>query len=196
MIAGREQRVARGDDAHRLEQRLGRDILEQEPARTGVEGVVDVLVEVERGEDEDPRTVVAAGGADLARGFDPVQGRHAHVHQDDVGPVLAAEADGLHAVCRSRDDGDVGLRSEQRGESGPYDLVVVGDERADHDASSSSGNVTSTSKPPPSAAPHEKLPPAIVARSRIPTSPWLATNSPSGGPRPWSLTRRSSASAR
>ena len=84
----------------------------------------------------------------------------------------------------ARDDGDVGLRVEQRGKPGAHDLLVVGDERADHDAAPAMGRVTSTTKPPPSAAPHENVPPAIVARSRIPTRPWPAVSSPSAGPGP------------
>jgi hypothetical protein len=50
-----EERVTRRDDAYRLEEGLGRDVLQQEAARAGVQRVVDVLVEVERREDEDSR---------------------------------------------------------------------------------------------------------------------------------------------
>ena len=77
--------------------------------------------------------------ADLPGGLDPVHHRHAHVHQHHVGPVLAAQPDGLGAVGGARDDGDVGLRVEQRGEPGAHDLLVVGDERADHGAASAIG---------------------------------------------------------
>ena len=52
---GREQRVAGGDGADRRDQLLGRVVLEHEAARAGAERLVDVLVEVERREDQDPR---------------------------------------------------------------------------------------------------------------------------------------------
>ena len=72
---------------------------------------------------------------------------------------------------------------EQRREPGAHDLLVVDDERADHDdASPVAGSVASTAKPPPSAGPYESVPPAIVARSRMPTRPWPATGSPFGRP--------------
>ena len=84
--------------------------------------------------------------------------------------MLPAEPDRLRAVRRGGDDVDVRLGREQRGEALADDLLVVGDERPDH-VVGPVGRVTSTTKPPPSAAPHENVPPAIVARSRIPTRP-------------------------
>jgi hypothetical protein len=59
----------------------------------------------------------------------PFERWHPHVHQDDVRPVLRGQANGVGAVGCSRDDGDVGLRLEQRREPGANDLVVVGHER-------------------------------------------------------------------
>ena len=64
---------------------------------------------------------------------------------------------------------------EERREARADRLLVVCDQRADHGAASTVGSVMSTSKPPPSAGPEEKVPPASVARSRIPISPWPAT---------------------
>ena len=55
----REQRLARGDDAHRGEQLVGQRVLEQEAARTGAQRVEHVLVEIERREDQHPRVGVA-----------------------------------------------------------------------------------------------------------------------------------------
>ncbi|TMB94512.1 MAG: TetR family transcriptional regulator, partial [Chloroflexi bacterium] len=51
----REQGVARGDHADRVDEVLGRRGLEQERGGTGGEGVKDVLVQLECGEDHDPR---------------------------------------------------------------------------------------------------------------------------------------------
>ena len=67
-----EERVAGGDDAHRLEEGLGWNVLEEEPARARLEGVVDVLVEVEGREDEDARPVPVTTRADLPGRLDPV----------------------------------------------------------------------------------------------------------------------------
>jgi hypothetical protein len=56
---GGEQRVPTGDGANRIDDPLRRRALEQEPAGARPEGLVDVLVEVERGEDHHARTVAA-----------------------------------------------------------------------------------------------------------------------------------------
>ena len=52
------------------------------------------------------------------------------------GRCSRAEPHRLGAVRGARDDGDVGLRVEQRREPRAHDLLVVGDERADHDDAS------------------------------------------------------------
>ncbi len=133
------------------------------------------------------RGAVGVRSGDLPRGLDAVQHRHSDVHEHDVRAVLGAQLHCLGAVGGAGDDGDVRLRAEQRGESLSHDLVVVGDQRPDHEPSPSVGSSTSTTKPPPSAAPQENVPPAIVARSRMPTIPWPVSIS-SAGPGPWSRT--------
>ena len=80
---GREQCFACGDDPHRVEQPLGGDVFEQEAAGPGAQRVVDVLVQVEGGEDEDARPA-RSGSGELPGGFDAVHARHADVHEDDV----------------------------------------------------------------------------------------------------------------
>ena len=87
MTPGREQRVAGGDDPHRLDQPFGGHVLEQEAARTGAERVVDVLVEVEGRQHEDARPVRRGlrHARELPGGLDPVHAGHADVHQDHVG---------------------------------------------------------------------------------------------------------------
>ena len=118
-------------------------------------------------------------GADVPCRLDAVHLGHPHVHQHDLGRVLAHEPYRVPPVGGTGDDGDVGLRLEQRREPGAHDLLVVDDERPDHaGAPASSGSIASTANPAPSAAPHENDPPAMVARSRIPTSPCPATGSP------------------
>src|SRR3712207_6679030 len=77
----REQRLPGGDGADGVDELLGRVVLEHEAARSRAQRVIDVLVERERREDEDPRR--AAGGEDTARRLEAVHLRHADVHQDD-----------------------------------------------------------------------------------------------------------------
>ena len=48
----REQRLAVGDDTHGREQVVGQRVLEQEAARAGAQRLEDVLVEIERREDQ------------------------------------------------------------------------------------------------------------------------------------------------
>src|SRR5262245_65069067 len=56
----------------------------------------------------------------------------------DVCSSDLCEANGILAVRRAADDGDVRLRVEQRREARAYDLLVVDDERADHRVRSAS----------------------------------------------------------
>jgi len=60
---GGEQRVAGSDELDGADQVLRRDVLDQEPACPGGQGRVDVLVEVERGQDDDPRPPSRGVGA-------------------------------------------------------------------------------------------------------------------------------------
>jgi hypothetical protein len=123
--ARREQRVAGGDDADSFDQPFRRDVLEEEPAGAGAERVVDVLVEVERRQHQDSRPTrpprptcprpacpVRCVAREHARGLDPVHTRHADVHEDDVGMMLAADLHGLVSVRRGADDREVRLGVE------------------------------------------------------------------------------------
>ena len=72
-----------------------------------------------------------AGRGELPGRLDAVHAGHPDVHQHDVGPQLAADADRLGAVGRGADDGEVRLGVEQFGEPGAHHLVVVGDDDTD-----------------------------------------------------------------
>jgi len=127
----RDQGVAGRHDPHRVEELLGGDVLEQEPAGAGVEGVVDVLVEIERREHQDPRPAVGRRFYDPAGGFDPVEVGHPDVHDHDVGIALAAESHRRGPVDGEPDDVEVVLGGEDRAEGGAHDVLVVGDDDAD-----------------------------------------------------------------
>jgi hypothetical protein len=76
----RQQRLARGDDAHAVGELLGRDILQQEPRGSGTQRLVDVLVEVERREHEDLRSLLTAIGDDPPRRLDAADPGQVDVH--------------------------------------------------------------------------------------------------------------------
>ena len=78
-----EQRLAARngpDSGHEL---LGRNVLEQKPARPGAKSLVQVLVHVEGREHDDLRLGALVAEQQAGR-LDSVHGRHPHVHQDDV----------------------------------------------------------------------------------------------------------------
>ena len=168
---GREQRVAGCDDAHGVEERLRPHVLEQETARPGAESVVDVLVEIERREDDHSRCAFAVSGH-APRRLDAVHDRHAHVHQHHVRASLATDLHRLLAVRGGSHDAEVRLGAEERREPGADDLLVVDDDDTDrHPAAPGIGSSASTAKPPPSAGPTVSVPPTMIARSRMPRRP-------------------------
>src|SRR6185437_554775 len=107
-------------------------------------------------------------------GLQAVHHRHADVHEDDVGAQVGDPGDGLLAVDGLADHLDVGLRVEQDGEARPDHALVVGHQHADRHVSSSgwrTGRTAATRNPPSPVGPASRLPPSIVARSRMPTRP-------------------------
>jgi len=91
---------------------------------------VDVFVEVEGGQDDDTRA--RAGGREPSRGFDPVELRHPHVHEDHVGVETECELHGLGAVLGLPDDVNVVSRLEDHPEPTPDERLVVGEESPNH----------------------------------------------------------------
>ena len=123
---GCEQRVAARDDVDRLDEPLGRRVLQQEPAGAGPERLVHVLVEVERREHQHLR--LRRAHEQPARRLDPVEVRHPDVHQRHVDRVAVDALERLEAVARLRDDLDVVLGVEDHPEAGANQSLVV-DER-------------------------------------------------------------------
>ena len=75
----------RGDDADRVEQ-VGRlDALAEEAAGPAAQGLEDVLVGLEGGQDQHPYAGEVVVGGDGPGGGEAVHVGHADVHQDDVG---------------------------------------------------------------------------------------------------------------
>src|ERR1022692_674575 len=172
----REQRLAGRDDPYRVEEPLGGDVFEQEAAGSGAQRVVDVLVQVEGGQDEDARPIepgAPGGAAELPGGLDAIHARHADVHEDDVRAQFAADGHRLGPVAGCAEDREVWLRGQEPGESGANYLMIVGDDdpdrggRAAHPAVSPfPGRLATTRKPPPAAGPVDSSPPTAAARSR------------------------------
>ena len=159
-----EERVPGRDDADRVHQLRRLDVLEEEAARAGADGGVDVLVEIERRQHEDARARPALD--ELPCRLDAVEVRHAHVHEDDVGVELARELERLHAVGRFAHELEVGPLLEHHAEAAAHERLVVDDENAGH-----SGNLAATRKPPVFSGPVSSEPPNAVTRSRIPMRP-------------------------
>ena len=107
---------------------VGLGVLQQVADGTGVEGGDDPLGVRERGQHQHVRTAV---GDDLPGGGDPVDPGHLQVHEDDVGAGLADDLDGLLAVGRRPDHGDVVDPGEQLLEPAAHDGVVVDEHHAD-----------------------------------------------------------------
>ena len=186
---GREKRVTGmhgPDGGDQLGRRRG---LEQEPGSAGPERIHDVVIEVEC------RQHHHAGRGELRKqppgGLDPVQHRHADVHQHEVGPGPERALDGLAPVGCLGDDLDIGLGVEDEPEAAAHERLVVGEQDADHaDAGVPSGSRARTVNPSRSARAASSSPPSMATRSRIPTSP-CPLPGPPGCPEPVSATSSS-----
>ena len=156
--------------------------LTRKPAGAGAQGVEDVLVELERGQDQHPH-----GGQRGRRrrsprvAVEPVDPRHADVHQHDVGSLGRSQVDGRLAVAGLADDLDVVLGVERARGTRPARALVVGEDDADH---ADPAHVTRDRNPPPGRGPASQRPPVASARSRIPTSPMPVPPAPAVGPGP------------
>ena len=126
-----DERVPVGHDPHGVEEVDRERVLQQEAAGPGAERLVDVLVEVEGGEDHDACAGERLVAGDPPRGLEAVHDRHADVHQHDVGALAGHERHRLGAVGGLTDDLDVGLTVEQHREAAAHERLVVGDDHPD-----------------------------------------------------------------
>jgi hypothetical protein len=169
---GGEQRVPGGDHPDRLDQVLGRDVLEQEPAGPGAQRRQHVLVEVEGGQDQHPDRVLDAVAGQAPGRLDPVHAGHADVHEHDVGPDVPGQPHRLGPIGRLPDHLEARLGVQDHPEPGPHQRLVVGDQDPDgHGAPPSRGRRAATRKPPPGRAPASRVPPNRATRSRMPMRP-------------------------
>ncbi len=127
---GREQRFAGGNHPHAAHQFCSRRVLQEEAARARLQGGVDVLVEIERCQNQ--HTNRRVGGNDLAGRLDAVHPGHTHIHQHDIGFQRRGLRDRRLAGAGLADNLDVVLRIEQHGEARAHQLLVVHEEHSHH----------------------------------------------------------------
>src|SRR5208282_114336 len=107
--------------------------------------------------------------------------------------VVGGGTDGLRPVTRLGDHGDPVGCLEDHAESGPDQLLVIGDEHPDRaSAGHGAGSRALTANPPARPGPTVRLPPQDATRSAMPASP--NPPGPAGcTPLPFGASRRSAA---
>jgi hypothetical protein len=123
-------------------------VFQEEPGGASPEGVEDVLVEVERREDQNARRGQPVVAGDASGEFDAVHLRHPDVHQDDVGPLPNRELHGAASIGGFPDHVDVGGAAQQHGEAAPHEGLVVVDATRIIDAGASSSTALSLADRP------------------------------------------------
>ena len=98
--AGGNEGVAVGRRVDCLYEKFGTGVFQQEPAGACLEGTVDVLVEVEGGDDDDRHWVIDIGAGERTGSFEAVHFGHADVEQAYVRVKFAGEGNGFSSVCR------------------------------------------------------------------------------------------------
>ena len=125
-----DERVAPCGGAHGLREHHRPGILEQEAPRTCPQRRVDVLVEIERGDDDDRNGVGDVGPRQPPSRLEAVHDRHPDIQKAHIGTDAARQRDRLRAVRRLADDLDPGLRVEDHPQSRAHKVLVVGDQHA------------------------------------------------------------------
>jgi hypothetical protein len=155
-----------------LGEQFGSCVLEQESAGAGLERAVDVLVEVERGDDHHGERIFDSRPGQRAGGLEPVELGHPDVEQAHVGPQHPGQRHRLPTVGRLTHHLDAGLGVQDHAQPGPDQFLVVGDKYADgHRVGRVRGSTASTTQPWLGPGPASRVPPRMAARSVIPTTP-------------------------
>ena len=176
VTAGREERIAGGDRLDRDDEVGRRHVLEQESAGPGAQRLDDVLVGVERRQDQDVRVRRDAVADDPAGRLDAVEDRHPDVHDDDIGAEAPCRLDALLAVGRLPDHLDVGLVVEDHPEPGANELLIVDEDDPDRrrhrsDTDSAASGRRAWTRKPLAIRPASKSPSKSATRSRMPIRP-------------------------
>ena len=133
-----DHRPARGDRVDGPEDVLRRRLLQYECARARTEGGEHVFVQTERRQHDDARAALRL--REPACCFDPVEDRHAHVHQDHVRPDRFGLPDSVEAVARLTHDRDRRIGVDDAAQAGTDQRLVVREQHADraHETGSAS----------------------------------------------------------
>src|SRR6266516_1226233 len=170
-----EQRVSSSNNVDGGDQLLRWNVFEEKAARARAKCLVDVLLEAKGREHEDARTLSQLVG-ESSRSCDPVEARHADVHEDYLGHENARALDGLETVGGLPDHLDCRICLQDLSKTCADECLIVCNEDADaHVCVVASGRRARTTNPPPLRVPASKSPPYSATRSRIPTSPWPAS---------------------
>ena len=126
---GVDDRVALDRVARRVDQGVGRGILQEVAGDPGLDRLGDGSSRFVDGDQDDLGP--GCGLQDLAGGLDAVHARHPHVHEDDVGSELAGAIHRLLAARGLSDDEDVVRQPEGRAQAFSRHGMVIDDHRAD-----------------------------------------------------------------
>ena len=166
VIAGASSASPRRDRADRLDELLGRRVLEQEAARARLHRVVDVLVEVEGGEHR-ARAAAASGAEQL--GASPRSRRARACGRPSArrrGCSRAASSTASRAVRGLADDLDVGLGVEDHPRSPPRTSAWSSAIRTRITRAPLVGSVRGRAKPPLGRGPALELAAVAARRAR------------------------------
>lgn len=150
MAAGESRASPCGRDPDGAEEFLGFAALAEEAGGTGPQGLHDVVVDFEGGQDDHADMGEAGVLADHAGGREAVRAGHPDVHEDDVGALLPGQSDRLGAVGRLADHLHVRLRVDEHTERAAQQCLVVGEQDTDrHTGSPVAGVVVIRRRPRP-----------------------------------------------
>jgi len=145
----KQQRVPRGQEPDGTYDLVRTRSLEQESRSSGPQGVKDVVIVVEGGEDEDARGVVDVG-EQAAGCLDAINGGHADVHQHDIGAQAAHQGRDGRSGLGFADHRDVGLGVDDRPQTAADERFVVDEEDPQIHGVGCSGSRTATRQQPAS----------------------------------------------
>src|ERR1700735_2923206 len=209
----RQHGLARRYQSYRPDDVDRRRVLQQEAARPCPQRPEHVLVQLEGRQHDDLGRFAQRGNA-LGR-VDPVEPRHANVHQHNIGPVRGDACNRRRPVSRLANHAQIIGRRQDGPKPGPHQRVIVRQQdpkhRIRHDLSPptgrsgsarrqpSHGNAAVSTKSPPPSGPCASVPPASATRSARLTSPSpdpgsSPTRSPASRPLTGSLLRTSTSS--
>ena len=126
-----KERIACRDRPHRLGELSRWRGLEEEAARAGLHRLVDVVVDVERRQDEDARVEPRALRCRRVASMPSTPGIRTSIRTTS-GRRRPASLDRLVPVLGLADDLDVVLAVEDRAEAAAHERLVVGDQDANH----------------------------------------------------------------